>query len=164
MELISLPQTLRHSNNSHYQRKTELEQIQLYSAMSPGINGEQQSYGCSEEAAAESKRELSSGSAQQQRAMAVDSDAQDTCIKTEGTKEQAHDNIAATSGDISSLPLSAQQQHQQNQQEQGREMAQGSAWRNVKHAMITFITSLIPAPPPEIDQAEVDAIEGERVL
>ncbi|KAI1294312.1 hypothetical protein EDD11_008190 [Mortierella claussenii] len=38
-----------------------------------------------------------------------------------------------------------------------------STWRSIEHALLTFVTSLVPAPPPEIDQAVANAAAaGER--
>ncbi|KAG0087553.1 hypothetical protein BGZ92_007230 [Podila epicladia] len=51
--------------------------------------------------------------------------------------------------------------HDNHQQEQPLP-ARVSPWRNIEHALLTFVTSLVPAPPPEIDPA-VAAAAGERM-
>ncbi|KAG0207449.1 hypothetical protein BGX28_001330 [Mortierella sp. GBA30] len=49
------------------------------------------------------------------------------------------------------------QQHQQQQQ------PRVSTWRSIEHALLTFVTSLVPAPPPDIDPAVANAAAaGER--
>ncbi|KAF9438270.1 hypothetical protein BGZ76_008911 [Entomortierella beljakovae] len=60
-------------------------------------------------------------------------------------------------------------QAQQNQSQETEEQIllqnepRGSAWRSINHALLTFVTSLVPAPPPEIDQAVANAAAaGER--
>ncbi|KAF9577075.1 hypothetical protein BGW38_007948 [Lunasporangiospora selenospora] len=37
---------------------------------------------------------------------------------------------------------------------------QVSTWRSIEHALLTFVTSLVPAPPPEIDPAVANAAAG----
>ncbi|KAG0027930.1 hypothetical protein BGZ82_008699 [Podila clonocystis] len=49
-----------------------------------------------------------------------------------------------------------------NQQQEQPLPARVSPWRNIEHALLTFVTSLVPAPPPEIDPA-VAAAAGERM-
>ncbi|KAF8978347.1 hypothetical protein BGZ46_006583 [Entomortierella lignicola] len=47
--------------------------------------------------------------------------------------------------------------------EQGQQEPRVSAWRSINHALLTFVTSLVPSPPPEIDQAVANAAAaGER--
>ncbi|KAF9952614.1 hypothetical protein BGZ70_000553 [Mortierella alpina] len=56
-----------------------------------------------------------------------------------------------------------QQQQQQQQQEEQEQQPRVSAWRSIEHALLTFVTSLVPAPPPEIDPAVANAAAaGER--
>ncbi|KAF9353668.1 hypothetical protein BGX26_008577 [Mortierella sp. AD094] len=54
-------------------------------------------------------------------------------------------------------------QQTQETAEQGQQEPRASAWRSINHALLTFVTSLVPAPPPEIDQAVANvAAAGER--
>ncbi|KAF9954530.1 hypothetical protein BGZ72_004503 [Mortierella alpina] len=67
----------------------------------------------------------------------------------EGTQEMPQQGGSSTT----------QQQQQQQEQQQPRV----SAWRSIEHALLTFVTSLVPAPPPEIDPAVANAAAaGER--
>ncbi|KAF9987353.1 hypothetical protein BGZ75_000710 [Mortierella antarctica] len=69
----------------------------------------------------------------------------------DGTQELPQQGASSTS---------QQQQQQQQQQEQQPRV---SAWRSIEHALLTFVTSLVPAPPPEIDPAVANAAAaGER--
>ncbi|KAF9179607.1 hypothetical protein BGZ51_006816 [Haplosporangium sp. Z 767] len=64
------------------------------------------------------------------------------------------------------------QEHIQNQlqgeeapEQEHQHQPRVSTWRYVEHALLTFITSLIPAPPPEIDPAAANAAAaGERAM
>ncbi|KAF9416179.1 hypothetical protein BGZ94_010292, partial [Podila epigama] len=57
-------------------------------------------------------------------------------------------------------PVSGETQQQDQPQQQ---QARASPWRNIEHALLTFVTSLVPAPPPEIDPAVAAAAgAGER--
>ncbi|KAG0050144.1 hypothetical protein BGZ83_005064 [Gryganskiella cystojenkinii] len=50
------------------------------------------------------------------------------------------------------------------QQQQPQPQPRLSTWRSIEHALLTFVTSLVPAPPPEIDPAVANAAAaGERM-
>ncbi|KAF9104756.1 hypothetical protein BGX27_009952 [Mortierella sp. AM989] len=60
-------------------------------------------------------------------------------------------------------PQGLVQTQSQDPTEQRQQEQRGSAWRSINHALLTFVTSLIPAPPPpEIDQAVANAAAADR--
>ncbi|KAF9381273.1 hypothetical protein CPC16_009917 [Podila verticillata] len=76
-----------------------------------------------------------------------------------GTSHQETDTLtreASSSSSSNPSPLDNQQQDQPLP-------ARVSPWRNIEHALLTFVTSLVPAPPPEIDPAVAAAAAGERM-
>ncbi|KAG0265350.1 hypothetical protein BG011_004895 [Mortierella polycephala] len=99
-------------------------------------------------------------------------------LTTSHTKESttpsslASEKTETIEGSSSLLEENGTQEHTQNQL-QGEEapgqehqhQRRVSTWRYVEHALLTFITSLIPAPPPEIDPAAANAAAaGERAM
>ncbi|KAG0299775.1 hypothetical protein BGZ98_009771 [Dissophora globulifera] len=69
---------------------------------------------------------------------------------------------SAASLDGSNAPGAQTQQAHDTTQQQPQPRV--STWRSIEHALLTFVTSLVPAPPPEIDQAVANAAAGERGL
>ncbi|KAF9575931.1 PRP38 pre-mRNA processing factor 38 domain-containing protein B [Mortierella alpina] len=66
-------------------------------------------------------------------------------------------------GGSSTLQQQPQTQQDQQQQQQQEQQPRVSTWRSIEHALLTFVTSLVPAPPPEIDPAVANAAAaGER--
>ncbi|KAG0254624.1 hypothetical protein BG011_005622 [Mortierella polycephala] len=57
----------------------------------------------------------------------------------------------------------SQQQAGQGQTTTEAAQPRMSTWRSIEHALLTFVTSLVPAPPPDIDPAVANAAAaGER--
>lgn len=73
--------------------------------------------------------------------------------------QPAPSNSANTSTSAAENTQGSQTQLQEGTPQQPRV----STWRSIEHALLTFVTSLVPAPPPEIDQAVANAAAaGER--
>ncbi|KAG0228654.1 hypothetical protein B0O80DRAFT_452979 [Mortierella sp. GBAus27b] len=70
-------------------------------------------------------------------------------------------NTTPTSTGTTESVQGAQTQQQEGTPQQPRV----STWRSIEHALLTFVTSLVPAPPPEIDPAVANAAAaaGERM-
>lgn len=75
-----------------------------------------------------------------------------------GTIHQETDTLIREASSSSSNPSPLD-----NQQQDQPLPARVSPWRNIEHALLTFVTSLVPAPPPEIDPAVAAAAAGERM-
>ncbi|KAF9918093.1 hypothetical protein BX616_010243 [Lobosporangium transversale] len=63
---------------------------------------------------------------------------------------------------VSNEVLEAQVQTVEVDQQRRAQQPPVSTWRSIEHGLLTFITSLVPAPPPEIDPAVANAAAAER--
>jgi len=65
---------------------------------------------------------------------------------------------------VNSTSAAENTQGSQSQLQEGTpQQPRVSTWRSIEHALLTFVTSLVPAPPPEIDPAVANAAAaGER--
>ncbi|KAF9286239.1 hypothetical protein BGZ68_003078 [Mortierella alpina] len=102
---------------------------------------------------------------------ASDSSGQTTTSSSAGNQAStAEAGSSASTGAVGTQEMpqqggssTTQQQQQQQEQQQQEQQPRLSAWRSIEHALLTFVTSLVPAPPPEIDPAVANAAAaGER--
>ncbi|KAG0353279.1 hypothetical protein BC939DRAFT_506389 [Gamsiella multidivaricata] len=84
---------------------------------------------------------------------------------TQSAQEQSHLTGAGAipSADGQGAQSAQTQEGASQQQQQQQQQPRLSTWRSIEHALLTFVTSLVPAPPPEIDPAVANAAAaGER--
>ncbi|KAG0223170.1 hypothetical protein BGW41_005685 [Actinomortierella wolfii] len=80
---------------------------------------------------------------------------------TQGVSSSSSSSATASAGDSSSRQTNI---NTQDQQPVVAPQERVSVWRNIEHALLTFVTSLVPAAPPEIDPAVANvAAAGERM-
>ncbi|KAG0344300.1 hypothetical protein BG004_004577 [Podila humilis] len=105
--------------------------------------------------------EPQSSSATSNSIMRAASSSSSTGVEGTGHSETQSSDIETSTSSLIGSSTSAGDNQQQQQQDQPPLPARVSRWRNIEHALLTFVTSLVPAPPPEIDPA-VAAAAGER--